>query len=128
MVYLVDHGDYLTDYGLMRKGVELPEALTRIPMVWAGWGVKPRSGETAFVSHRRRDADSVRGHRRRIPHGAQGRSLWPMLHGQDYPREEFRSIYSEVGFGGLHYDASDKLDFAMAQMAPPGAPSRPSTS
>lgn len=121
VVYLVDHGDYLTDYGLMRKGVELPEALTRIPMVWAGWGVKPRSGDPAFVSIADVMPTLCEAIGAEIPHGAQGRSLWPMLHGLDYPREEFRSIYSEVGFGGLHYDATDKLDFAMAQMAPPGA-------
>ena len=38
-----------------------------------------------------------------IPYGVQGRSLWTMLTGAAYPVEEFRSIYAELGFGGLHY-------------------------
>jgi arylsulfatase A-like enzyme len=44
-----------------------------------------------------------------IPRGAQGRSLWPLLQGGDYPREEFESIYAEVGFGGLNYTAKDDI-------------------
>ena len=46
-----------------------------------------------------------------IPHGVQGRSLWPLLLGEDYPREEFRSIYATVGVGGLYYEASDNVPF-----------------
>ena len=38
-----------------------------------------------------------------MPYGVQGRSLWPLLMGQEYPQDEFRSVYAEVGFGGLHY-------------------------
>jgi arylsulfatase A-like enzyme len=121
IVYIVDHGDYLTDYGLMRKGVGLPEVLTRIPMVWSGWGIQRRSGETAFTSIADVMPTLCEAIGAETPHGAQGRSLWPLLCGQDYPREEFRSIYAEVGIGGLHYDATDKLDFSIAQMVPPGA-------
>lgn len=36
LVYSADHGDYLMDYGLGRKGVGMPESLARIPMVWGG--------------------------------------------------------------------------------------------
>ena len=45
-----------------------------------------------------------------FPDGVQGRSLWPLLTGQDYPEEEFRSAYSEIGFGGLHYTTHEPLD------------------
>jgi arylsulfatase A-like enzyme len=116
IVYLADHGDYLMDYGLGRKGVGLPESLTRIPMVWSGYGVKPSSVSTsAFVSM----ADvmptlsEVMG--AEIPHGVQGRSLWPLLQGEDYPREEFRSIYSGVGVGGLYYEKSDHIPYTIAE-------------
>ena len=44
VVYLADHGDYFCDYGLERKGVELPEVLTRVPMVWAGPGIQRAEG------------------------------------------------------------------------------------
>ena len=112
LIYLADHGDYLMEYGLARKGVGLPECLTRIPMVWSGSGVKHSAvGSSAFVSM----ADvmptlcEVMG--APIPIGVQGRSLWPLLQGKSYPREEFRSIYTTVGVGGLYYTASDHVPF-----------------
>jgi len=46
-----------------------------------------------------------------IPRGVQGRSLWPMLTGEEYPQEEFESVYAEQGFGGLHYTEDDPLSF-----------------
>jgi arylsulfatase A-like enzyme len=113
IVYLADHGDYLMDYGLARKGVGLPECLTRIPMIWSGAGVTPTHvGETAFTSM----ADvmptlcEVMG--AEIPIGVQGRSLWPLLQGKEYPKEEFRSAYSEVGVGGMYYEPSDHIGFS----------------
>ena len=116
IVYLADHGDYLMDYGLQGKGIGMPESLIRIPMVWSGGGVRARNQHhTAFVS----DADIMptfcEAIGAEIPHGVQGRSLWPLLEGKDYPEEEFRSIYSEVGFGGLYYDNSDHVPYRIAQ-------------
>ncbi len=110
IVYLTDHGDYLTDYGLIRKGVGMPEALTRIPMVWSGWGVQPIRNPPEFVSTADVMPTLCEAAGAEIPRGAQGRSLWPLLQGRDYPRDEFRSIYAELGFGGLHYDATDRID------------------
>ncbi len=116
IIYLADHGDYLMDYGLGRKGVGLPECLTRIPMVWSGPGIKPsKVGSTVHTSM----ADfmpticEVLG--APIPYGVQGRSLWPLLRGEDYPREEFRSVYTTVGVGGLFYEASDHVPFTLAE-------------
>ena len=48
-----------------------------------------------------------------IRHGAQGRSLWPLLRAKEYPCDEFATIYAEVGFGGMNYQDGDKF--------PPGA-------
>ncbi len=31
LIFLADHGDFFGEYGLVRKGPELPECLTRIP-------------------------------------------------------------------------------------------------
>ena len=116
MIYVADHGDYLMDYGLSRKGVGLFECLTRIPMVWSGYGIRSSSvGSSACVSN----ADilptlcEVMG--AEIPHGVQGRSLWPLLQGKDYPREEFRSIYVTSGLGGLYYEASDHIPYSIAE-------------
>ena len=120
IVYVSDHGDYCSDYGLMRKGVELPEVLMRIPMVWTGWGVRPQTGHPAFVSIADVMPTLCEAIGAEAPHGVQGRSLWPLLQGKDYPREEFQSIFGEVGFGGMHYGPDDKLNPRWGQI--PGAP------
>ncbi|HEX6444476.1 MAG TPA: sulfatase-like hydrolase/transferase [Streptosporangiales bacterium] len=39
LVVTADHGDYVGEYGLVRKGAELPEVLTRVPLVVDGPGV-----------------------------------------------------------------------------------------
>jgi arylsulfatase A-like enzyme len=110
IVYLADHGDYFCDYGLMRKGVGTPEVLVRIPMIWSGAGIRPQTNHPAFVSTADVLPTLCEAIGAPIPRGAQGRSLWPLLQGRDYPRAEFESIYTEVGFGGMHYRAGDRID------------------
>ena len=109
-LFTSDHGDYMMDYGLGRKGVGLYEDLAHTPLIWWGYGVQPsKAVEQAFTSM----ADvmptlcEVMG--AQIPEGVQGRSLWPLLQGQAYPRDEFRSIYSGVGLGGLYYEDADHI-------------------
>jgi len=122
MLFVSDHGDFMTDYGLMRKGVELPECLVRIPMVWSGWGVRGgRQHHPAHVSLADVMPTLCEAAGAAIPRGVQGRSLWPLLQGGAYPQDEFRSVYAEVGFGGLHYDVSDEIDFETAKIRVPGA-------
>jgi len=43
-----------------------------------------------------------------LPAGVQGRSLWPLLRGQPYARDQFRSVYAELGFGGLYYGEHER--------------------
>ncbi|MFP5210354.1 MAG: sulfatase-like hydrolase/transferase [Acidobacteriota bacterium] len=112
IVYVADHGDYLMDYGLARKGVGMPECLSRIPMVWSGPGITSTSvGQSAFVSMADLFPTFCEIMNTSIPHGVQGRSLWPLLRGETYPRDEFRSIYQTVGLGGLYYEASDHVPY-----------------
>lgn len=123
VVYLADHGDYLMDYGLARKGVGLPESLVRIPMVWSGWGIRPKGSATsAFVSNADLLPTFCEALGAPIPHGVQGRSLWPLLLGEDYPQDEFRSIYSGVGLGGLCYERSDNIPYSIT--VDPATPNR----
>ena len=106
VIFLADHGDYVGEYGLMRKGAELPEVLIRIPFLFVGPDVlasdqpHPAHITTADVMPTICEALGTD-----IPRGVQGRSLWALLTGKDYPEEEFDSAYSEHGFGGLHYTA-----------------------
>ncbi|RIA46069.1 arylsulfatase A-like enzyme [Hephaestia caeni] len=117
IVYVADHGDYVMDYGLGRKGVGLSEALTRIPMIFAGAGIKANTLGGVFTSNADLMPTLCEAMGAEIPLGVQGRSLWPILQGKPYPADEFRSIYAGVGVGGLYYD--DKDDIALP---PRGAP------
>ena len=45
-----------------------------------------------------------------VPLGVQGRSLLPLLVGTPFPAEEFKSIYCEVGTGGIPYGANERPD------------------
>jgi arylsulfatase A-like enzyme len=111
IVCLADHGDFVGEYGLIRKGPELPECLTRIPMFFVGprivAGAQPHPAHVSIVDIMPTLCEALGV---ALPVGTQGRSLWPLLSGQDYPKEEFASVYAEHGFGGLHYTAEDTLD------------------
>lgn len=118
IVFLADHGDYVMDYGLGRKGVGIPEALIRIPMVFAGAGVRRGSGlDGVFTSNADVMPTLCEAMGAGIPIGVQGRSLWPLLRGEPYPAEEFRSIYAGTGLGGLFYDEADAAAVAPKRSA-----------
>ena len=111
LIFLSDHGDFVGEYGLVRKGPELPEVLARIPFSWAGPGIKPQqAAHEAFISIADIMPTICDLIDLPLPAGVQGRSLKPLLLGEDYPRQEFESIYAEHGFGGLHYTVDDDFD------------------
>lgn len=111
IVVLSDHGDFVGEYGLMRKGPEVPEPLVRIPLQFTGPGIRASAApHGAHVSIADIMPTLCEAARIPLPDGVQGRSLWPMLTGRDYHAEEFASAYVEQGFGGLHYTANEDLD------------------
>lgn len=110
IVFVSDHGDFVGEYGLVRKGPEMPESLMRVPLFFVGPQVRASaSPHPAFVSLVDLMPTISEAIDARLPEGVQGRSLWPLLTGQEYPVEEFASVYAEQGFGGLHYDDTDEL-------------------
>jgi len=108
LVFVSDHGDFVGEYGLTRKGLELPEVLTRVPLFFVGTGVHasatPHPAHVSLVDVMPTLCEAMG---MPLPSGVQGRSLWPLLTGQDYPEGEFSSVYAEQGFGGLDYDEGD---------------------
>ena len=115
VVFTADHGDYVMDYGLARKGFGLYEDLTHTPQIWYGYGVKPSLAvQKAFTSMADLMPTLCEAMGAEIPHGVQGRSLWPLLRGEPFPNEEFRSIYAGVGVGGLYYEDSDHVPTAIS--------------
>lgn len=108
LVLLVsDHGDYVGEYGLQRKGAGLPELLVRVPMVVNGAGVAVQTREemVSLVDVLPTLCELVGAD---VPAGVQGRSLAPLLAGQAVPAGEFGSIYAEVGFGGARYGPDER--------------------
>jgi len=115
LLFTSDHGDYLMNYGLGRKGVGLYEDLTHTPLIWWGYGIHPSSdAENVFTSMADVMPTLCEAMGAEIPHGVQGRSLWPLLNGSGFPEQEFRSIYSGVGLGGLYYEAEDEIPTSVA--------------
>lgn len=104
MMFTGDHGDFTGEYGLIKKGVEVPECLTRIPMVWHGPGIvknaRPHTAHVSNVDVMPTICDMLNV---TLPDGVQGRSLWPLLTGKAYPKQEFESVVVQQGFGGLHF-------------------------
>lgn len=107
-----DHGDFVGDYGLMRKGPEMPEDLIRIPFIAVGSRITALSGphpaHVSLTDIMPTICDAIGAP---LPDGVQGRSLWPLLTGQDYREEEFSCAYAEQGFGGLDYTWDDEPDY-----------------
>jgi len=105
VLFLSDHGDYVGEYGLQRKGAGMPEVLMRIPFQVSGPGIQPQTREepVSLVDVLPTLCELVGAP---IPAGVQGRSLAPLLTGQPAPPAEFGSIYAELGFGGVRYPES----------------------
>ena len=116
IVFVADHGDYLMQYGLGRKGVGLSEALTHIPMVWSGADLPALPANTRdFVSMADVMPTLCDAMQQPVPPGVQGNSLWRLLHGETQPDSDFESAYVSVGLGGLFYDAADHVPLAIAE-------------
>lgn len=108
IVFVSDHGDYAGDYGLQRKGAGLPECLVHVPLVFSGPGVTSGRNAEDFVSLVDLMPTLCEAAGAEVPYGVQGRSLWPIVTGGAYPREEFRSVHASLGIGGLPYAEDER--------------------
>lgn len=106
-----DHGDYAGEYGLMKKGAGVVDPITRIPMVWFGNGVARSGRRDDHISIVDIMPTACEKMGTEIPSGVQGRSLVEMLAGRPYPKDEFRSVMSEAGFGGQYITKEDRTDY-----------------
>lgn len=107
VVMVSDHGDYVAEYGLQRKGAGMPEVLMRIPFFLSGGPVAARTRPelVSIVDLLPTLADLVGAP---VPDGVTGRSLAPLLLDGGRTSREFDDVYAERGFGGLTYGAHDR--------------------
>jgi arylsulfatase A-like enzyme len=111
LVFTADHGDYVGEYGLIKKGAGVPECLCRVPMWWHGAGITPHEKpHPAHVSNTDIFPTLCDMLGVPFPRGVQGRSLWPLLSGQSYPKEEFDCMIVMQGMGGLDYKSLNALN------------------
>jgi arylsulfatase A-like enzyme len=116
IVFTSDHGDSLMNFGIGHKGLDLREPVTHTPQIWWGYGVKHNPALAhVFTSMADLMPTMCEAIGADIPHGVQGRSLWPLLRGEEFPADEFRSIYTSLGVGGLYYEESDHVPPSVAQ-------------
>ncbi|MFD1511911.1 sulfatase [Halomarina rubra] len=105
LVVTSDHGDFVGDAGLMRKGPGLPESTTRVPLVVAGSDINrskgPHPDHVSLVDVLPTLCEALGVD---SPPGVQGRSFWQLVTGDRAdssakPPEEFTSVYAEAGDG-----------------------------
>lgn len=113
VIFLSDHGDFAGEYGLLRKGVELPEVLCHITMAAqgpdVGCGVLDDTHYVSLVDILPTVCDLIGED---IPFGCQGHSILPLLLGGSYPAHEYDTAYAEFGHGGLYWTEEDELTTA----------------
>ena len=110
VIYVSDHGDFAGEYGLIRKGPDLPDMLTRVPLIVRGPGVVPQGARAgAMVNLVDIFPTLCEWIGVPIPVGVQGKSIGCLLRGQSCPPDEFAVAYSESGFGGLYWNERDRL-------------------
>ena len=111
LVFVSDHGDFVGDYGLMRKGPGLPDTLCRIPFFVKGPGIlanpEPHDAHVNLVDLLPTFCEWADVE---IPLGVQGKSLAPLLRGEAVPESEFDTAYCETGYGGQSYTWDDQPD------------------
>ena len=108
VVFVSDHGDFVGEYGLQRKGVGMPECLMRIPLFfyWPGQIPAQEHKELASIVDVLPTLCELIG--QDIPAGVQGRSLAPLFGGLSAPDGVFSTIYAERGFGGEEYGRAER--------------------
>ena len=110
-LYLSDHGDFVGEYDLIRKGTELPDVLCHIPMIWRGPGIRSagrvKEEYVSIVDILPTICDFLGIP---VPFGCQGKSIRPLLEGDGGASCEYDHAFSESGYGGLYWKERDHLD------------------
>lgn len=111
ILFVSDHGDFAGEYGLIRKGPDLPDVLCHIPFVCKGPGIRPAGrfadGYVSLTDLLPTFCDLLDTP---VPFGCQGKSILPLLTQTSADTKEYGCAYAESGFGGLYWNENDALD------------------
>ncbi len=108
VIFTSDHGDYMGDHGLIRKGPQIYDCLTHVPLVIYGpqYFSPRRSG--AMISQVDLLPTLLDLAGLQLPYGVHGRSFLPVLQGTNDEHREF--VFMEHGEPGEPLHALDELD------------------
>lgn len=104
-IFLSDHGEFIGEYDMIRKGTGVAELLVHVPMIMSGYGIEKIGHDTKdFVNIIDIFPTVCNLLGTEIPFGVQGKSLLPIMQNSPYPEKDFSIAFSESGFGGLFWD------------------------
>ncbi|MCB0106678.1 MAG: sulfatase-like hydrolase/transferase, partial [Caldilineaceae bacterium] len=111
IIFMSDHGETLGDHGLIQKGCRFYEGLVRVPLIWSWPGHFPagvRSDALVELTDIAPTLMELAGEL--VPDHIQGRSLLPILTGEQSPDQHRDFVRCE------YYDALDHADHTHATM------------
>ncbi len=85
VIFTSDHGEALGDHGLVQKGCRFYEGLTRVPLIFSGPNIRPGQQADGLTELLDLSATLLETAGMAIPDYHQGRSLWPILRGEESP-------------------------------------------
>jgi len=103
VVFTSDHGDFMGEYGMVRKGMFLYDALLHVPFIWYAPGRITAGGRPDGMAQ---GVDLlptlIEAMGEPSPTRGPGQSLWPVL--QDQASIEDRTVFAEAGYNELPPD------------------------
>lgn len=97
VIFTSDHGHMIGDHGLYNKGCRFYEGLVRVPLIMSGPGFKKGQTSDALVELTDITPTLMELAGLEVPPGMHGRSLLPILRGEETNHREFvRCTYTET--------------------------------
>lgn len=105
LIFIADHGDFMGEHRMVRKGMFLYEANLHVPMIWHGPGLIPSRFRVTNLAQLVDIMPTIRDFLNiEIPATLPGRSLKPLLQGQRM-EEEDHFVFASA----LYYDPPEYI-------------------
>lgn len=107
VIFTADHGEYMGEFGLMRKNPYAADAMVRVPLVFSNPSLPRTPRRAALAQHVDIFPTVCEACGLAVPNGVSGVSLWPVLTGAKNEAREF--AFSEPGVEGPY--AEDEVTY-----------------